>query len=125
MNQVRYTKDHEYIVVEDGIGTIGITDLAQDKLGDVTFVEVPPLGKELVQGDSIGVVESVKAASDIYTPVSGEVVAVNEALADKPELVNEDAEGAAWIFKIKLADPAELDALMDREAYLLFAKEEA
>ena len=95
MSQKKYTKDHEYIVVEDGIGTAGITHYAQDKLGDVTFVEVPSVGQELTQGDPIGVVESVKAASDIYSPVSGTVVEVNAALADKPELLNEDAEGAA------------------------------
>ncbi len=124
MSQKKYTKDHEYIVVEDGIGAAGITHYAQDKLGDVTFVEVPSVGQELTQGDPIGVVESVKAASDIYSPVSGTVVEVNAALADKPELLNEDAEGAAWIFKIKLADPSELDKLMDRDAYLAFASSE-
>ncbi|MBI4725243.1 MAG: glycine cleavage system protein GcvH [Rhodomicrobium sp.] len=125
MTQVKYTKDHEYIIVEDGIGAVGITNHAQEKLGDVTFVELPPVGKALIQGDSIGVVESVKAASDVYTPVSGEVVEVNEALSNKPELVNEDAEGAAWFFKIKLADPSELDALMDKDAYLAYAREQA
>jgi glycine cleavage system H protein len=124
MTQVKYTKDHEYVVVENGIGTVGITAHAQDKLGDVTFVEVPAIGQELTQGDPIGVVESVKAASDVYTPVSGTVVEVNAALADKPELVNEDAEGAAWFFKIKLADQSELNSLMDRDSYLAFAKDE-
>jgi glycine cleavage system H protein len=124
MTQVKYTKDHEYIAVEDGIGTVGITNHAQEKLGDVTFVELPAIGQELTQGDSIGVVESVKAASDVYTPVSGKIVEVNTVLADKPELVNEDAEGAAWFFKIKLAGLSELDSLMDRDAYLAFAKEE-
>ena len=118
MSQVKYTKDHEYIVVEDGIGTVGITDHAQDKLGDITFVEMPVVGRELKKGDAAGVVESVKAASDVYTPVSGTVVEFNAALEDKPELVNEDAEGAGWFFKIKLADASELDGLMDRDAYL-------
>ncbi len=124
MSQVKYTKDHEYIIVEDGIGTAGITDHAQQKLGDITFVEMPPAGKDLKRGDPAGAVESVKAASDVFSPVSGTVLAVNEALNDKPQLVNEDAEGAGWFFKIKLADPAELDALMDRDAYLAIASEE-
>ncbi len=124
MTQVKYTRDHEYIVVEDGIGAVGITSYAQEKLGDVTFVEAPPAGKELKQKDPAGVVESVKAASDVYTPVSGFVVEINEALADRPELVNEDAEGAAWFFKIKLTSPSELDGLMDKDAYLAYAKEQ-
>ena len=124
MSQVKYTKDHEYIVVEDGIGTVGITDNAQHKLGDITFVEMPVVGRELKKGDSAGVVESVKAASDVYTPVSGAVVEFNATLEDKPELVNEDAEGAGWFFKIKLADASELGDLMDRDAYLAFASEE-
>jgi glycine cleavage system H protein len=125
MAQIKYTKDHEYISVEDGVGTVGITNYAQEKLGDVTYVEVPAVGKMVKRADAVGVVESVKAASDVYTPVSGAVVQVNIALADKPELVNEDAEGAAWFFKIKLADPSELDELMDRDAYLAYAEEEA
>jgi glycine cleavage system H protein len=124
MSQVKYTKDHEYIAVEDGIGTVGITDNAQHKLGDITFVEMPVVGRELKKGDSAGVVESVKAASDVYTPVSGAVVEFNPALEDKPELVNEDAEGAGWFFKIKLADASELGDLMDRDAYLAFASQE-
>jgi glycine cleavage system H protein len=124
MTQLKYTKDHEYISVENGIGTVGITNHAQEKLGDVTFVEVPPAGKTVKQGETAGAVESVKAASDIYSPVSGTVVEVNAALADKPELVNADAEGAAWFFKIKLADPAELDALLDKDAYLAYAQEQ-
>jgi len=125
MSQVKYTKDHEYIVVEDGIGAVGITNHAQEKLGDITFVETPPAGKELKRGDTAGVVESVKAASDIFTPASGTVIEVNEVLNDKPELVNKDAEGAGWFFKIKLSAPSELDALMDRDAYLSFAQEQS
>ena len=125
MAQIKYTKDHEYVSVEDGVGTVGITNHAQEKLGDVTYIEVPAVGKMMKRGDPTGVVESVKAASDVYTPVSGAVVQVNIALADKQELVNEDAEGAAWFFKIKLADPSELDELMDRDAYLAYAAEEA
>ncbi|MGO9462252.1 MAG: glycine cleavage system protein GcvH [Rhodomicrobium sp.] len=124
MSQVKYTKDHEYIVVEDGIGTVGITNHAQEKLGDITFVEMPPVGAAMKRGDSAGVVESVKAASDVYTPVSGAVVEVNAALEDKPEIVNEDAEGAGWFFKIKLSDPTDLSALMDKDAYLAYAREQ-
>ncbi len=124
MSQVKYTKDHEYIVVEDGIGTVGITDNAQHKLGDITFVEMPVTGRELKKGESAGVVESVTAASDVYTPVSGAVVEINVALEDKPELVNEDAEGAGWFFKIKIADASELGDLMDRDAYLAYAAEQ-
>jgi glycine cleavage system H protein len=124
MSQVKYTKDHEYIAVEDGIGTVGITDNAQHKLGDITFVEMPVVGRELKKGDSAGAVESVKAASDVYTPVSGTVVEFNAALEDRPALVNEDAEGAGWFFKIKLADASELGDLMDRDAYLAFASQE-
>ncbi|MGO9484148.1 MAG: glycine cleavage system protein GcvH [Rhodomicrobium sp.] len=124
MSQVKYTKDHEYIAVEDGIGTVGITNHAQEKLGDITFVEMPVVGRELKKGDSAGVVESVKAASDVYTPASGAVVEFNALLEDKPELVNEDAEGAGWFFKIKLADASELSGLMDRVAYLAYAAEQ-
>jgi glycine cleavage system H protein len=124
MSQVKYTKDHEYIVVDGNIGTAGITDNAQHKLGDITFVEMPVVGRELKKGDSAGVVESVKAASDVYSPVSGTVVEFNAALEDRPELVNEDAEGAGWFFKIEIADASELDELMDGDAYLAFVKEE-
>ena len=124
MSQVKYTKDHEYIVVEDGIGTVGITDNAQHKLGDITFVEMPVTGRELKKGEFAGVVEFVKAASDVYTPVSGAVLEINVALEDKPELVNEDAEGAGWFFKIKIADASELGDLMDRDAYLAYAAEQ-
>jgi glycine cleavage system H protein len=124
MSEIKYTKDHEYIRVEDGIGTVGITNHAQAKLGDITFVEMPAAGRELKQGESAGVVESVKAASDVYSPVSGTVLEINAALEDKPELVNQDAEGAGWFFRIKIADPSELAALMDKDAYLAYAKEE-
>ena len=124
MSQVKYTKDHEYIVVEDGIGTVGITDNAQHKLGDITFVEMPVTGRELKKGESAGVVEFVKAASDVYTPVSGAVLEINVALEDKPELVNGDAEGAGWFFKIEIADASELGDLMDRDAYLAYAAEQ-
>jgi glycine cleavage system H protein len=123
--QVRYSKDHEYIIVEDGIGTVGITEHGQEKLSDVTLVELPRVGEQVKKGSAVGVVESVKAANDLYSPVSGEILAVNEALNGKPELVNEDAESAGWIFKIKLAEPSEFDVLLDREAYLAYAREQA
>lgn len=113
----RFTKDHEWIKVEGGIGTVGITDYAQHALGDVVFVEVPEAGRKLAKGDDAAVVESVKAASEVYTPVSGTVVAGNDTLADSPALVNESPEDQAWFFKVELSAPAELDALMDRAAY--------
>ncbi len=119
----RFTKDHEWIRVDGGVGTVGITTYAQGQLGDVVFVEVPEAGRKTKQGDAIAVVESVKAASDVFAPVTGEVVEANPDLAGQPALVNEDAEGRAWFFKIKIANPAELDALMDRAAYDAFVKE--
>ena len=122
--QVRYSQDHEYVIVEDGVGTVGITNYAQERLSAVTFVELPRLGAQVQKDNAVGVVESVKAASDLYSPVSGEILDVNEALTGKPELVNEDAEGAGWIYKIKLAEPSELDALLDREAYLAYVREQ-
>jgi glycine cleavage system H protein len=114
---VRYTKDHEYISVEGDIGTIGITDYAQSQLGDVVFVELPDAGKVLAKGAEAAVVESVKAASEVYAPVSGTVTEVNSALPDAPSTVNEDAEGKGWFVKIKLSNPSELDGLMDEAAY--------
>lgn len=120
----RFSKDHEYIRVDDGgIATIGITNHAQEKLGDVVFVEVPEAGRQVTAGESVAVVESVKAASDVYSPVSGEVVESNGEVAAAPGLVNEDAEGRAWFFKVRLADKSELDALMDRAAYEAFVQE--
>jgi glycine cleavage system H protein len=121
---VRYTQDHQYIIVEDGVGTVGITNHAQEKLSDVTTVELPHVGAQVQKGAAVGVIESVKAASDLCSPVSGEILGVNEALTGKPELVNEDAEGAGWIYKIKLVEPSELDALLDREAYLAYVREQ-
>jgi glycine cleavage system H protein len=122
--RVRYSKDHEYITVEDGVGTVGITSYAQEKLNDVTFVDLPHVGEQVKKGSAVGVVESVKAASDLYSPVSGEILGVNDELTGKPELVNQDAEGAGWIYKIKIAKPSELDALLDRDAYLAFVREQ-
>jgi glycine cleavage system H protein len=119
----RFTKDHEWIRVDGGIGTVGITVHAQGQLGDVVFVEVPEAGRKTKQGEAVAVVESVKAASDVFAPVSGEVIEANADLAGQPALVNEDAEGKAWFFKLKIADPAELDKLMDRAAYEAFVEE--
>jgi glycine cleavage system H protein len=121
----RFTKDHEWIRVEGGVGTVGITDHAQSQLGDVVFVEVPEVGRSAKQGEAVAVVESVKAASDIYAPVAGEVIAANGDLSGNAALVNEDAEGRAWFFKIRIANAAELDGLMDRAAYEAFVKESA
>jgi glycine cleavage system H protein len=116
----RYTKDHEWVSVDGDIATCGITTYAAEQLGDVVFVEVPALGKVVAQGGDLAVVESVKAASDVYAPVSGMVVEVNEVLADVPETVNDGAEDGGWFAKIKLSNVEELDGLMDRAAYDAF-----
>ncbi len=122
MSSKRFTKDHEWIDVEGDIGTVGISDYAQHALGDVVFVEVPEAGREIAKGAEAAVVESVKAASEVYSPVSGTVTAGNAAIVDQPGLVNEAAEGAAWFFKLKLANPAELNDLMDQAAYDAYLK---
>ena len=114
---IYFTKDHEWIAVDGSEGTVGITDYAQQQLGDVVFVELPESGKTLSQGDEAAVVESVKAASEVYAPVSGTVSAVNEALEGEPALVNTAAEGGGWFFKMALGDLGELEAMMDAEAY--------
>jgi glycine cleavage system H protein len=119
----RYTKDHEWVKVQDSIGTIGITDYAQHELGDVVFVELPKVGARLEAGKSFGSVESVKAVSDIYTPVTGEVTEINSLLADAPEKINQDPHGAAWLIKVRLADPKQADALMDAKAYEAYIAE--
>ena len=118
---VKYSEDHEWIKVEVDIATVGITQHAQDALGDVVFVELPEVGKTYAQKDTAGVVESVKAAADVYMPVSGEIVEINQALADEPSLANSDPMGAGWFFKVKLSDASQLDALMDEAAYKAFA----
>ena len=118
---VKYSEDHEWIKVEGDIATVGITQHAQDALGDVVFVELPEVGKTYAQKDTAGVVESVKAAADVYMPVSGEIVEINLALADEPSLANSDPMGAGWFFKVKLSDASQLDALMDEAAYKAFA----
>ena len=114
---IKYTEDHEWLKIEGDIATVGITDHAQDALGDVVFVELPNVGQSYDQKDSVGVVESVKAASDVYMPVSGEVTEVNEALRDDPSLANSDPLNAGWFFKVKLSNAAEVDALLDQAAY--------
>ena len=115
-----YTDEHEWVEVEGDTATVGITDYAQEQLGDIVFVEVPDVGTELAQGDDAAVVESVKAASDVYAAVSGEVIEVNEALEDEPGLVNSSAEEDGWFFRITLSDKDELDDLMDEKAYKAF-----
>ena len=118
---VKYTEDHEWLKIEGDTATVGITVHAQDALGDVVFVELPEVGTTFAQKDTAGVVESVKAAADVYMPVSGEVVAVNEALRDDPSLANTDPLGAGWFFKVKLSDASQLDALMDETSYTAFS----
>ncbi|WP_313535724.1 glycine cleavage system protein GcvH [Sphingomonas sp.] len=115
-----FTEDHEWIEVDGDVATVGITDYAQSQLGDIVFVEVPDEGKELSKGDDAAVVESVKAASDVYAPVSGTVVEGNAALGDSPALVNEDPEGEGWFFKMTLSDESELEGLMDETKYQAF-----
>jgi glycine cleavage system H protein len=115
-----FTEDHEWIDVDGDVGTVGISDYAQGALGDIVFVDVPEEGRELTKGDEAAVVESVKAASDVYAPVSGTVVEGNAQLADEPALVNSDPEGEGWFFKITLSDASELEALMDETAYAAF-----
>jgi glycine cleavage system H protein len=122
MSDIRYTRDHEYIRIEGDTGVVGITDFAQSQLGDVVFVELPPLGKAIAKGAEAAVVESVKAASEIYAPVSGEVVEVNAALEEMPATVNEDPAGRGWFLKLKISDPAELESLMDEAGYEAFVQ---
>jgi len=115
--EYRYSKEHEWIAMEGEVATIGVTDFAQGELGDIVYVELPEVGSQAKSGESIGTVESVKAVSEIYAPLSGEVVEVNSALTDAPETINSDPHKEGWICRIKIASTAELDALMDAEAY--------
>ena len=119
----RYTKEHEWIKVSGDIGTIGITDYAQHELGDVVFVELPAVGSKFTTGQMFGTIESVKAVSEIYAPVSGEVTEANAALSSAPEIVNSDPHSAAWLIRIKIANPAEVSGLMDAAAYQAFVSE--
>jgi glycine cleavage system H protein len=117
MATVKFTKEHEWLRIDGDIGTVGITDHAQEQLGDLVFIELPDIGKSVAQGDEAAVVESVKAATEVYAPVTGEVVEVNEALNDDPAKVNSDAMGEGWFFKIRIADAGEADSLLDEAAY--------
>ena len=117
MPNLRFTREHEWIRIDGDVGTVGITDYAQQQLGDVVFVELPEVGKRVQAGGEAAVVESVKAASEVYAPASGEVVEVNETLQDEPAKVNADAMGGGWFFKIRIADASELGALMEQAAY--------
>ena len=121
---VYYTDEHEWISVEGDSATVGITDFAQGQLGDIVFVELPDAGRQVTKGGDAAVVESVKAASDVYAPVSGEVTEANPALSDDPALVNTAPEGEGWFFKLQLSDPSELDGLMDAEAYRTFCEQQ-
>lgn len=122
-DDLRYTESDEWIRVDGNEGTIGVTDYAQDQLNDIVYVELPDVGTSLAKGDTFGVVESVKAASDMHMPVGGTVTAVNEALEDEPEVVNSDPYGDGWFIKITLSDPSELDGLMDAAAYKKYCEE--
>jgi glycine cleavage system H protein len=119
---VYYTQEHEWISVEGDVATVGITDFAQGQLGDIVFVELPEAGRQVTKGGEAAVVESVKAASDVYAPVDGEIVEPNPALGDDPSLVNTDPEGEGWFFRLRLADPSQLDGLMDAGAYKAFTE---
>ena len=121
---MRYTKEHEWISLDGDVATVGITNHAQEQLGDVVFVELPAVGRKLQKGGDAAVVESVKAASEVYAPVSGEVTEVNKALEGEPAMVNRDPEGAAWFLKVRLKDKSELDGLMDAAAYKAFVAEQ-
>jgi glycine cleavage system H protein len=123
MSEVKYSKEHEWIKLEGDVGTIGITQHATEMLGDIVFVELPDVGTAVEKDGNAGVVESTKAASDVYTPVSGEVVENNQAIVDDPEKINSDPENGAWFFKLKIKDKSELDSLMNKEEYDKFAKE--
>jgi glycine cleavage system H protein len=124
MTEARFTKDHEWVRLDGDVAVIGITDYAQAQLGDVVYVELPEIGRRIEQGKEAAIVESVKAASDVYAPVSGEVVEANEALAADPAKVNADPMGEGWFLKLRLADANELDALMDEAAYRRFIEEQ-
>lgn len=117
MSDIRFTEDHEWVRIEGKLAVIGITDYAQNQLGDIVFIELPAVGRQVAQGDEMAVVESVKAASEVYAPVSGEVAEVNAAIVDAPATVNEDAMDGGWFVKLKMSDPAEFEGLMDEAEY--------
>ena len=120
MSETRFTKDHEWVRLEDGIAVVGITEHAQEALGDVVFVDLPDAGRDVSEGEAVAVVESVKAASDVYSPLDGRVVETNPAIVEDPALVNRSGGGDGWFFKLELSDPAAFDALMDEAAYTAF-----
>jgi glycine cleavage system H protein len=122
MTMLKYTKDHEWLRLEGEVATVGITPFAQEKLGDLVFVELPSIGAKLEQGAAAATVESVKAAADVYAPVAGEVTEVNGKVTDEPALVNSAPTGEGWLFKLKIADPAQLNGLLDEQAYAAIAK---
>jgi len=124
MSQLHFTKEHEWVRVDGDVATCGITEFAQEQLGDVVYVELPDVGRQVQQNEEIAVVESVKAASEVYAPISGEVVEVNAALTDEPAKVNADAMGEGWFFKLKIADAGQLGGLMDEAAYQALVAEE-
>ena len=123
MSEVKFSKEHEWVTVADDIATIGITKHATEQLGDIVFTELPDKGSNVEKDKTAGVVESTKAASDVYTPLSGEVVDINQSIVDAPSKINLDPEGSAWFFKLKIKDKSEIDTLMSREEYEKFAKE--
>lgn len=123
-DDLKYTKEHEWVKVENGIATIGITDYAQDQLGDIVFVELPDNGEDVKEGEAFGAVESVKSVSDCLTPVSGEVIEINDTLQESPEIVNEDCYGEGWMIKVRIEDDAPLSELMNNEEYAEHIKKE-
>ncbi len=123
--ELRYSKDHEWVAVDGDRGRVGITDYAQNQLGDVVFLELPEVGRTLAPGEQFGTVESVKAVSELYSPVAGEVVEINSELTSKPELINEDPHGVAWIMVVRITDPATVAALMDAKEYQALVESEA
>ena len=124
MNEMQFSEDHEWVVVDGDVATVGITNFAQEQLGDIVFVDLPDTGKTVAKNDEVAVVESVKAAAEVYTPLSGDIVETNDVLDSAPETVNSDPQAGAWFFKIKMSDPGELDGLMDAAAYVVFVSDE-
>lgn len=122
MTDLRYSKDHEYVALDGDVATLGISDYAQSQLGDIVFIELPEVGRKVTKGKEIAVIESVKAASEVYSPVSGEVVEVNSELGETPALVNDDPLGRGWLVKLRVGDPGECASLMDDAAYSAFLK---
>ena len=121
---LKYSREHEWALVEGTVATVGITDFAQEKLGDIVFVELPAVGDKVTKDEAMGVVESVKAVSDVYSPVSGTVIEINDDLPDSPDMINEDPYGDGWIVKIQMSDPTDVDDLMESEAYEAFVAEQ-